>query len=381
MKQIFLLKWLIVGLCCISIPAIPGETRVGSMGSTGIFTYDVSNLRTFPASVYRYPNLVISELRFKNQSNTFSAGVHLPLGDKALGALYLNRQFSLPFPNTISPTFGNLEGADFTLGSMIGENQVGFRIGLATEQIERTDSDSLQLDFDETATYVEFAGGVSSETYDFGAYFGLPYFKRVAAGVEEKWSGSGFGVSGRFFLGAQDGIQYVPVVLINQFSTTVEMANRDIDTDFLEFRMNLGFHYRINPQNLVILGVEMFGFSRSETDDPDSQKITRRITNMPAFFLGGETYAKKWLVLRLGAVQTFSENKQTISNRSNGKSVTLTRTNDIDVTVGVGIHIGNFLMDLDINDNYLFEGPDFISGQGANEVNDFVHRLTITYTF
>ena len=61
--------------------------------------------------------------------------------------------------------------------------------------------------------------------------------------------------------------------------------------------------------------------------------------------------------------------------------MTLTRTNDIDVTVGVGIHIGNFLMDLDINDNYLFEGPDFISGQGANEVNDFVHRLTITYTF
>ncbi|MCB0316114.1 MAG: hypothetical protein KDH84_23155, partial [Calditrichaeota bacterium] len=43
--------------------AMASETRIFSMGKTGRFTYDNSNLQLFPGSLYRYNNLIITEMR------------------------------------------------------------------------------------------------------------------------------------------------------------------------------------------------------------------------------------------------------------------------------------------------------------------------------
>ncbi len=373
----------LTGLCLLlwSGAAMASETRVTSMGGTGLFTYDNSNLRLFPGSLYRYPDLILTELRFKNQENSFLAGVHLPLGDRGMAALYLNRDFNLPVPPQISTTLGALRGADFTFGTQFGENALGIRVAVAAEDRERTTVDTLVAALDESARYFELAGGVSSELYDFGAYFGLPEVRSSVGGTEQKWTGTGFGVSGRFFLGPADGIQYVPAVVLNQFSADLETEDQSIDTEFLEFRMNFGFRYPVNPQNLVILGVELFGIRQNESDTPGVGKTTQKIINRPAFYLGGETQAKKWLFLRLGAIQAFQEIQTTFRPVGQPKREDTLQDSQFNVFVGLGVQLGRFLLDLDINDNFLFEGPDFISGQGANAVDDFVHRVSITYTF
>nr|HQU71910.1 hypothetical protein [Calditrichia bacterium] len=56
------------------------ESRTQSMGQTGIFLKDNSNVTLFPGSTMLYRNLVIAELREYYDENSFSAGIHLPMG-------------------------------------------------------------------------------------------------------------------------------------------------------------------------------------------------------------------------------------------------------------------------------------------------------------
>ncbi len=357
------------------------ETRLASMGKTGRFTYDNANLRLFPGGLYRYQNLLITEMRVKNDENSFSAGIHLPLGTRALGGLYLNRNLNLPVPASLGSTVRLNSATDFLLALKVGENNLGLRLTTAVESNDVV-TDSSLTGTTEEATYFEFAGGVSSERYDFGAYFGIPNIESSFGDVVQNWKGLGFGVSGRFFLGAENSpMQYVPVVIINQFTADLEQGTTDATTDFLEFRMAVGVHYNLDDNNLVVLGVEMFGIRRNKIDTPNVGQRTESVTHLPAFYVGGETQAKRWLTLRLGASQELTETETSFLDANGDKVENARRDSNFNVSFGVGIAAGRFLLDFDINDNFLFEGPDFISGQGSDSVSDFVNRLSISYHF
>jgi hypothetical protein len=209
-------------------------------------------------------------------------------------------------------------------------------------------------------------------------------FSLTFGGIEKKWEGTGYGIAGRYFLGPEKGIMYVPTVIFNSLTADLIDKSSFVDaTKFnsLELRVGLGFHYRINKSNLVVLGIEIFGFEENKSDVPNSGIEKVKITNFPAFYIGGETYAKNWLVLRLGAIHRLQERKVTFEPTNGEKTETSHRDSGFDLTIGVGFQIGKFLLDLDINDDFLFEGPDFISGHGAGSAEDIFNRLSITYTF
>ncbi len=357
------------------------ETRVQSMGGVGGFMHDNSNIYLFPASIYRYENQLITELRLKNQVNTFTAGVHLPFGETAVGGIYLNRNLNLPVPRGLTSQVRLDQATDFLVGMKFAENNLGLRISIGLEDADHSAVDSLDFDRQETARYFEFAGGVSSNYYDFGAYFNLPSIEGVTGAVKEKWSGTGFGVSGRFFLGPANGIQYVPLVIIDQISADLEQDTVDSETDFLRVSMGIGFHYQVNANNLVILGVEVFGMESDERNTPGVGKTQTIIRRFPAFYLGGETVYKNWMLLRVGARHALEEIETSFRPAGGRKVKDSRRRANFDLFVGLGIRLGNFQVDFDINDNYLFEGPDFISGQGSDEIDDFVNRLSISYYF
>ena len=361
--------------------AMASETRIFSMGKTGRFTHDNSNLQLFPGSLYRYNNLIITEMRIKNDEDSFSAGIHLPLGLRALGAIYMNSTIDVPVPEIAGSGLSFSDATDVLVAFKVGENNLGLRVSFAFENNDQT-TDSTISAISESASYFEFAGGVSNDRYDFGAYFGLPSLESKIGSATTTWEGLGFGVAGRFFLGPENGpMQYVPVVVINQFSTDLVRDLVDATSSFLDFSMGVGIHYQLDESNLVVLGTEIFGIRQNVLDAANVGKETVSVTNMPAFYLGGETRAKRWLLLRLGATHEIQETKTTFRLPSGEKTETSKRDSKFGVSVGVGIELGRFLLDLDINDNFLFEGPDFISGQGSDSVNDFVNRLSISYNF
>ena len=361
------------------LPLHASETRVASMGKTGLFMVDNSNITIFPASIYRHSNLIYAELRDKNDQNSFSAGIHLPFGNQSIIGINLNRDLRFQKPEILGSSILLNQTNDLLIGYQMGENSLGVRLSYANEQNEFTGSDGVFIN--EMGSYFEFAGGVSNNRYDFGAYFSLPLIESEIAGDIRKWDGIGFGVSGRFFLGEKSGIQYVPLVVINQQSTILEENGVEATDDFLSFRMALGFRYSIDDKNLIVLGLEPFSIEKREVDSPQFGKTTHTIMNIPAIYLGGETRPKTWLLLRLGATQII----QSIENKFipvEGETTKIkTRRSDFKFSVGVGFELGRFLLDLDINDHFLFEGPDFIGGQGNTEASDLVKKLSITYKF
>lgn len=374
------LRWTLVLLLLSTAVALASESRTQSMGGTGLFMKDNSSVTLYPGSIIRYGNQIITELRTKGADNTFTAGAHLPMGDQAIFGAYLNRRLDLPVPG--DPFALDLSRAtDLLLGVPIGDKSLGVRVTVGFAENTDTAIDTLGTDLDEMARYIEFAGGVSSPYYDFSAFFGLPLIERTVGDVTRKWSGTGFGVSGRFFLGPDEGLQYVPVVVLNNFSSTLETGDVDIDRTFLEFRMAGGINYTVDERNQVIFGLELFGIRQDESDTPGVGSTEVRTTHLPAFYIGGETRPKSWLFLRLGAASIYRETR-TISKPIGAPRDEVSRwENDFDVSVGLGILLGGFQLDLDINDRFLFQGPDFVSGQGGNEPGDFANRLSLTYSF
>jgi len=369
---------ILIALFCLS-SGFASETRVASMGNTGLFIHDNSNVVLFPGSLYLYGNEVITEFRFKGDPNTFTAAVHLPFGDQAFGGIRLNRNLTFPVPTGITQNI-NLDSAnDLVLGLKAGENNFGLR-GSFTFKDSKTPGDTTLPGTDESIQYYEGAAGVSGRYYDFGIYFNLPTIKSTVGALETKWDGFGFGGSGRYYLGLEDGIMYVPAFIVNSLSADLNDPSGVTKTDFFELRFALGFHYQVNKTNLIVLGIEPFGYAENKNDGPGGIEKTRT-TNLPAFYLGGETHAKNWLILRLGATYQTQEVKVTMEPVSGVNTESSIRDSQFNLAVGVGFRIGKFLADFDINDNFLFEGPDFISGHGSGQSEDLFNRLSITYNF
>lgn len=369
---------ILIALFCLS-SGFASETRVASMGSTGLFIHDNSNVVLFPGSLYLYGNEVITEFRFKGDPNTFTAAVHLPFGDRAFGGIRLNRNLMLPVPAGVAQNLNLDRASDFVFGLKAGENNFGLRASFAFQN-NKTPGDTTLPNIDESSQYYEVAAGLSGTFYDFGIYFNLPTIKSTVGAIETKWEGTGFGASGRYYLGPPDGIMYVPAFIVNSLSADLNNQSGATKNNFLEVRFALGFHYQINKTNLIVLGVEPFGFTESKNDGPQGiEKI--RTTNLPAFYLGGETHAKSWLILRLGAIHRTQEYKVTMEPLNGVTTESSMRDSQFNLSVGVGFRIGKFLADFDINDDFLFEGPDFISGHGSGQGEDLFNRLSITYNF
>lgn len=357
------------------------ESRSKSMGQSAMYMHDNSNIDMFPGSLSRYNNQLISELRTKGNDNTFSSGVHLPLGNDAVLGIYLNRQLDRILPAGVAGQLDLNNATDLILGLKLGESDLGIRLTAAFANTDQNNIDSLGSDINETARYFEFAGGMSSATYDFSAFFSLPYSENTINTTTTEWRGNGFGVSGRFFLGPENGIQYVPLVILNNLTTTFDQGSTDTDISNLHFTLGTGLHYQVDEKNLVVMGIEWFSMDQEERDTPGQGNIKLTQTNLPAFYLGGETLPKSWLAVRLGGTYRYMQTRSE-SSPSNGAKVTNTfRDANFDFTFGLGVVLGNFQLDLDINDRFLFQGPDFVSGQGGNQFGDFANRLSMTFQF
>ena len=365
-------------LVCLNT-AFASETRVASMGNTGLFIHDNSNVVPFPGSIYLYGNQIIAEYRTKGDPNTFTAAVHFPFGDGAFGGVRLNRNIFLPVPQNFTTSLSLDQVNDFVMGLKVGESSLGIRASFAFKN-NTAPVDTVLQTVDENASYYELAAGLSGAIYDIGAYFNLPKMESTYGAINQKWDGFGYGISARYFLGQPDAIMYVPVGIWNALSADLTESTGTSKTKYLEARFGVGIHYQVNKTNLVILGIEPFGLVENKFETSLGTE-KQRITNFPAFYLGGETHAKNWLILRVGATHRTQENEVTSEPNNGTKTTVSTRDSQFILSVGAGFQIGKFLLDLDINNNFLFEGPEFISGHGAGQLEDFFNRISVTYTF
>jgi hypothetical protein len=354
------------------------ETRVGSMGGVGLYTHDNSNIFFFPGAIYTYSGQVVGEFRSKNNDNSYTVGINYPFGDFSVIGAYLNRPISMSIPGGLADSVTLNHTTDLFYGTQMSQFDLGFRLSLGLDSHSR---DIAPNDEDkQSGRYLGVGVGVSHEAMDAGLLFELPSAKRELADTNNTWGGFGFGLNGRLFMGETTRI--VPLATLYFSSTKAEFTNTSgtaLETNYgtTNLGLGVGFNHELNERNLLVAGVEVFGYASNRTEIQDGPETTVKTVTMPGFYLGVESDITRWLTGRLGAAQVYQSTKTKFSPVGGPDTESTSRASNYRIAFGLGFHFGDFLLDAAINEGLFFDGPNFISGG----VNPMATRLSLTYEF
>lgn len=392
MKRCFKLLILAAVLFAVQFTNLSAsETRMFSMGQVGLFTHDNSNVTPFPGLMMNYGNEVVTELRLKDLEPSFSAEVRIPINSYMIGVNF-NRPILIMTP-PVGQGFVTLTNtSDLYFGTELMGHNAGFRVSLGRDGYKQDSIPAIaQPQLDESARYLEIAAGLSSDNYDVGLGLEFPSIKSETVtlppdSVEtltDEWSGTGINLIGRYFYELNEKMQAVPVLRFGTASTTQKTDQAgtlpQLETDFstLTFNLGVGLQYQLNKENLMILAIDPFGVNKVTADYKDVGKTTVTTTTLPRIYLGVEGKVWKKVVGRIGAIRSYQTVKTETKPAQGETSETSFQTSPYNVSFGLGINIGKFLIDLDINDGMFFQGPNFISGQ----LRDLANRVSISYLF
>jgi hypothetical protein len=358
------------------------ETRVISLGDIGPSIRDNSNIFYFPATITQYSKQAVAELRSKEYKDEYSIGIHLPISSDAVFGIYLNDPIYLP--SELMDIVSNVELENATT-LIYGKKMQNFDIGLAmTLSMDSWDSEFGTIKQEESARYLNFTLGMSTPQYDLGAMLDLPAVSAKDGEAETKWSGVGFGFLGRYFMKKTEEIDIVPVAYFNFGSGSYEddpgisgMEKTEVDNSELDLNLGASLHYHLTNEHLAILGLEAFGLSQEVEEVKEGNKTTESWTTLPGIFIGVESTLKPWLIGRIGASQVYQSYSRKVEPPQGESTESSYSDSYFDLTFGLGIKIGDFLLDASFNENMFFDGPNFISGQ----VNSIAHRISLTYNF
>jgi hypothetical protein len=372
------LALLVVG--CILVGLSATETRVASLGGTGFYIRDNSNIFYFPGSFKSYSGMVISELRVKKSDASYSAGIHLP---STLG-IYLNNPVDIDIPNYFQDvTIDNT--MDFFYGTQLANFDFGARLayGLDSYSNDVPDGDSTKEEL-ESARYFALGLGISNDNMDLGLNIELPGAKYEFDSIEETWSGFGFGLNGRMFVDAMGKLEIIPVGLFNmtsskyEFDTGVTGADiMEVDYSEMQLGVGIGLNYQLSDKDMVVVTIEPFGMNTSKKEPKEETEETNTTIILPAVYAGVESQIKPWLTGRFGVNQVYRKEIETIKPYEGTETSTSQNYKDFAFSFGLGFHFGKFTLDAYVNEGLLFDGPNLISGT----TEPMASKLSLTYDF
>ncbi len=370
--------WLFVLLLYVATQAT--ETRVTSLGGTGFFIKDNTNIFFFPATILEYQNQVVGELRFPGANNTYTIGSHLQLGNGVLG-VYLNNPTWVNPPSNELGHWSNVEltrKLDVFYGFKTSSLNWGFRLSLLFDRYD-SGGDNAEK---ESAHYLAFSAGISKENLDAGFLLELPKLHWELNQASDDWSGFGMGLYGRYFYDLNSTIQLIPVGTFYLSPTSIEynpgisgVETTTQDLSHTKFSLGVGIKYLLNKKNFFILGTEILGYEKTKMKEQSNEGSLSYLT-FPAFYAGLETWLSSWLIARVGATQVYR--KETLSYKFEGsESSSDTYTSGFKMYFGLAVALRHFRLDFAINERLFFAGPNFISGTQEPLSN----RISLIYNF
>lgn len=380
--QLTSLKILLI-LVMITGSVLASETRAISMGATGIFIRDNSNVTQFPGTLLSYNNQMFTELRLKDTQTRFTGGIHLPVLNTGYTAgVHINRPVIPVDPFGISPNTTVNRVSDIVFGMKMGNNDLGFRLSYGADSFTQ-DSTAGQPEIDESGRYIEVGVGLSNKQFDVGVTLALPGVDNETGQAKSEFSGTGIGLNGRYFHKLTSKMHVVPVMLFYTLSGTQETdpggGATKSEADLSEMLLDIAaaLHYQVDEETLVLLGLGLYTSHSTNVEVKDGPETTQTYTSMPVIYIGGETRISSWLYGRMGAYQNFETSTTTIKPHNGDETESSSTTSYLNFTFGLGAEVGNFLIDLDINHGSFFEGTYLLGGRAR----DIFNRVSVTYNF
>jgi hypothetical protein len=375
-------KGLLVALAMLALASIASAdmTRVATMGGRDVFLWDVENVRWCPALAAGYANQFVGELGyFPTYEGNQSLAAYLTNDEAAsmgvFGLVANRRTAAVPNDLFLDPT----PNFDLIYAKKMGTFGFGLMLSLARNSTSITQADSFFSDTSASNMVIGFTPGLTfvlgqKGSLDIGFGVQMNSFSNKetqnmgAKDVFEYASDGAMALDGqlRAMLPMGQYLFLVPFVGINMSNLNWKWTSPDTSvsiTDDKRMDINAGIGVNIMPfEETTIIGGLTFGMSSEENSDamfPDS--INKSSSTAPAFVFGVESRFNSWMTGRVGASKYFFDSQS--SEAYTGRKQSWASGN-YNFDMGLGMNFGDFTIDAMLNDDFLFEGPEFIGGQG-----------------
>ncbi len=338
--------------------------RMQSMGNPHGFVRDYTDIFTFPATIYQYEGRVVGDL--VNPDNQFwTIGALVPYENNLIG-IHLNRPTGVNF--FAIPDMDISRKIEFNAGLM---DIYGVRFAMAI--------DSEDNGIERGAHFYELGGGMSTDMLDLGLRL---YFAGASEdnGTEITESVFGMGLAGRYFLQDDDDFTIMALGGLGFESASGEEKtdNGSIDASGFDLVLQLGagINYNLDENNMFILGIKPFRLA-TVSEDWDGDEESESWIYIPEYHIGLESRITDWLTGRLGARQSYAFYSEKDDPDAAPSEEASEYISEFQMNLGLAFNFGQFTIDTVLQNDFLFNGPDFIGGNG----NGIASRISVTYTF
>lgn len=396
--------------------ALATETRVNTMGDANMIIKDDYNMFAFPSTINYYPRLFAAEF---GENKTFylkdgddydvflnKVGANFQFGQKSdkpwvLG-LYFDQRYYIPdilYDYVIDKNAGESGWAtDHRITMLYGRELNGIPFGFIFSYYnmgQKVDNDTIYYEdeyynYNQSLTRYEFSFGLSpmQKKLDLALKVGFSswtdeyaYDETVGMVDNSKPSGNmDFALTGRYWMDPMGKYTLVPHAGIEYSKQGIELYEVDEGTNelyeevtykYTAFNLGCGLNYDATENVLVVadMGVS-YEIWKDKYDYPgsDSEPYEPKWTDMmlPYFKVGIDAYAFKWMNVRAGVLAEWYRGKyEPYDSRMSKSSYVYTQT-----FLGAGFHWGNFILDANIDPDFLSRGPYFISGSNSGYYDD-----------
>lgn len=417
---------LIIGILTLfALSAWATETRVATMGNSGLYLKDDVNMFTYPGTMTMYKKLILAE-HYTNDASTFHnqftysdfrrVGIVMPAWHSGVLAIFAG-QAQEHFAANANPSgsyspFGFEEPTTRFLvgyGMNSGNASLGFQVdfsGVRDENNPTVPQTGAVSIF--TAHTWGFGIGLSTpmgdlNNLDFGFRLRIGSFKskQDSTGdvlVNKSNGNTALSFHVRDYYALNDYVNLVPVGALgiasekNQKFTAPATDSNTYKFNTTSIEGGLGLETKPTEGSEIIGGVG-YRYSKlrqqrfADASGADSLELDNSFstTALPFAFLGFEAGVKSWMHFRLGVEKEIltSKNKTTkplaAATAFNGRNEWKVTNSPLTYAVGVGIKAGPVTMDAQVDNSFFNMGPNFLSGNTLDA--DMFPRVSFTYNF
>lgn len=368
--QIFCISLFVLAM---ATTAMATGTRVGTMGSQGMFITDDYNIWHWTSTVNNYPRHMIVDYESAMFQNDFAGsgdtriGMIMPfMKDGVLGVFVGDESASIP--STFNGRNANSR-IDLFWGKRLSSMDVGVHLEWWGDSDKETGTNSTSI----IGLALGVAKNQGGNMMEFNGFFRMIDYTNETPTVgpvidvnSTKDAGSNFGLAWRWMRSYNSSTTIIPAISFEtwKISELVEGAPINQDGDEYKYTMfDVGVGCNVVPlSGTEFLGSIGFMMDKEERSDSAGQYYEVKNLTTPYLKFGADIQVKPWWNVRVGAVKyVFSKNTQVDFTTTPDPDREQTNAS-FDFQLGTGIMLGDIQFDFQIDPEFLFNGPYFISG-------------------
>jgi hypothetical protein len=385
------------------ISSFATQSRMSGLGNPYGLIEDDTDIFTYPATIFQYDRMAVGELQQASDSAEWSMSANIPILNYKLG-VYLNQDTGLTQGNWTNYYVEEEDVAfDLDISKSVEFNfgfndhyAVGFGTSIDYEsETNFTEENGDTRKFEPAANFYTLFGGYSANNLDLGLRLNIANTKNVAGDLYEYEDGFEF-FEGSYLAFVLDGRkifrpQYnLEIVVKAGLSMDLRELNyekndgskiRDIERTDIVMDLGMSLQFKPNEKNRVIFGVTPIIYNPTSTEDTDyifideKDKTTIDFNTLvfPEYNLAIESEICSWLTGRFGANQVYEHLSLEFDDGSDYKAY----AKEFYMNLGLTFSIGNFCIDSVLEQELLFDGPNFIGGKS----NGLASEISVKYQF